>query len=74
MKGGAGLFTERRFLNSSFLSLQFSRNFGSPVLSRLVVDYQIEGQNINQIHEGGLNGYSLELSLRFPIKVLMAVN
>ncbi|HAH35868.1 MAG TPA: hypothetical protein DEQ87_02245 [Algoriphagus sp.] len=70
----AGLFTERRFLNSSFLSLQFSRNFGSPVLSRLVVDYQIEGQNINQIHEGGLNGYSLELSLRFPIKVLMAVN
>lgn len=65
----SGLFVERRFLNSSFLSLKISRNFGSPVLSRIESRYQINGEEIIQIHDGGLNGFLLDISYRLPLNL-----
>lgn len=65
-----GLFVERRIFNSSFMSMKLSRNFGSPVLSRIESLYQIDDLEIIQLNEGGLNGYLVDVGFRLPMKLL----
>lgn len=66
----AGVYVEKRFLNSSFISFKLSRNFGSPDFSKIDAVFQIEGNEISMNPTGGLNGYLADLSVRLPLKVL----
>jgi hypothetical protein len=66
----AGMHLEFQVLNSSFMSLNLSRNFGSPVISRFEADYWIEATNIKFEQEATLNGFRFDFGWKLPLNIL----
>lgn len=66
----AGMHLEFLVFNSSFMSLNLSRNFESPVISRFEADYQIEDTNIRFEQEATLNGFRFDFGWKLPLNVL----
>lgn len=65
-----GMHLEFQVFNSSFMSLNLTRNFGSPVVSRLEVDYTIEQTNIQFEQEATLNGFRFDFGWKLPLNIL----
>jgi hypothetical protein len=66
----AGMHLEFQVFNSSFMSLNLSRNFGSPVISRFEADYWIEATNIKFEQEATLNGFRFDFGWKLPLNIL----
>ena len=66
----AGMHLEFQVFNSSFMSLNLSRNFGSPVISRFEADYWIEATNIKFEQESTLNGFRFDFGWKLPLNIL----
>ncbi len=66
----AGMHLEFQVFNSSFMSLNVTRNFGSPVISRFEADYQIEETNIKFEQEATLNGFRFDFGWKLPLNIL----
>ncbi len=65
-----GVFMEALIGRSNFLSLQLSRNFGSPVLSSYRIEYSIDDDApVSKTVESSVSGVVLELGLRKPISI-----
>jgi hypothetical protein len=65
-----GMHLEFQVFNSSFMSLNLTRNFGSPVVSRLEVDYTIEQSNVQFEQEATLNGFRFDFGWKLPLNIL----
>lgn len=66
----AGMHLEFQVFNSSFMSLNVTRNFGSPVISNISVDYLIEGKNYQFNQEAALNGFRFDFGWKLPLNIL----
>lgn len=66
----AGMHLEFQVFNSSFMSLNLSRNFGSPVISRFEADYQVDGTNIKFEQDATLNGFRFDFGWKLPLNIL----
>jgi hypothetical protein len=66
----AGMHLEFLVFNSSFMSLNISRNFGSPVISRFEADYQVEATNIKFEQEATLDGFRFDFGWKLPLNIL----
>jgi hypothetical protein len=63
----AGLFAELAVFNSSMLTFNMSRNFGSPRVGRENITGTIYGRPINQELTGTLDGWLLEVGYKIPL-------
>jgi hypothetical protein len=66
----AGMHLEFQVFNSSFMSLNFSRNFDSPVISRFEADYVVEQTNFKFEQEATLNGFRFDFGWKLPLNIL----
>ncbi|PRY88180.1 hypothetical protein [Mongoliibacter ruber] len=66
----AGMHLEFQVFNSSFMSLNLFRNFGSPVISRFEADYQVDGTNIKFEQDATLNGFRFDFGWKLPLNIL----
>lgn len=66
----AGMHLEFLVFNSSFMSLNISRDFGSPVISRFEADYQVEATNIKFEQEATLDGFRFDFGWKVPLNIL----
>jgi len=67
----AGVFMDIPFFNSSILSFNFSQNFGSPEVGIVNVQEIVNGQRIDYMKSGNLNGFNIELGFKMPISTLV---
>ncbi len=63
----AGLFAELAVFNSSMLTFNMSRNFGSPSVGRENIRGTIYGRPIDQELTGTLDGWLLEVGYKIPL-------
>jgi|GEM_PF-1191033 len=66
----AGMHLEFQVFNSSFMSLNVTRNFGSPVVSRFEADYMIDKTRIQFEQEATLNGFRFDFGWKLPLNIL----
>lgn len=66
----AGVFAEIPIFNSSMVTFNFSRNFGSPDVGKVNVSGEIDGRPVNFDASGTLNGWMMEVGYKLPLKVL----
>jgi len=66
----AGMHLEFQVFNSSFMSLNVTRNFGSPVISRFEADYMIDKTRIQFEQEATLNGFRFDFGWKLPLNIL----
>lgn len=66
----AGMHLEFLVFNSSFMSLNVSRNFGSPVISRIEADYTVEQTNIKFEQDATLNGFRFDFGWKLPLNIV----
>lgn len=66
----AGVFAEIPIFNSSMMTFNFSRNFGSPDVGKVNVSGEINGRPVNFDASGSLNGWMMEVGYKLPFKVL----
>jgi hypothetical protein len=66
----AGMHLEFQVFNSSFMSLNVTRNFGSPVISRFEADYLIDNTRIQFEQEATLNGFRFDFGWKLPLNIL----
>jgi hypothetical protein len=67
----AGVFMDIPFFNSSILSFNFSQNFGSPEVGIVNVQEIVNGQRIDYMKSGNLNGFNIEVGFKMPISTLI---
>jgi hypothetical protein len=67
----AGAFMDIPFFNSSILSFNFSQNFGSPEIGFVNVQEIVNGQRVDYVKSGNLNGFNMELGFKMPISTLV---
>ncbi len=65
-----GLFAEMLAGRSTFINVQVSRIFGSPVLNSFDVDYRVDGDSYSRTANSSINGTTVELGLRKPLNTL----
>lgn len=66
----AGVFAEIPIFNSSMMTFNFSRNFGSPDVGKVNVSGEIEGRPVNFDASGTLDGWVMEVGYKLPLNVL----
>ncbi|WP_111670511.1 hypothetical protein [Algoriphagus litoralis] len=66
----AGVFAEVSIFNSSMLTFNFSRNFGSPEVGKVNVTGTINGEPVNYVTSGSLDGWIMEVGYKLPLNVL----
>jgi hypothetical protein len=66
----AGVFAEIPIFNSSRMTFNFSRNFGSPEVGRVNISGEVNGEPVNFDSSGSLNGWVMEVGYKLPLKVL----
>lgn len=66
----AGMHLEFQVFNSSFMSLNLTRNFGSPVISNIEVDYLIGNNRYQFEQEATLNGFRFDFGWKLPLNIL----
>lgn len=66
----AGIFAEIPVFNSSMMTFNFSRNFGSPEVGKVNISGEINGEPVNFDASGSLNGWMMEVGYKLPLKVL----
>lgn len=66
----AGMHLEFQVFNSSFMSLNITRNFGAPVISRFEADYMIDNTPIQFEQEATLNGFRFDFGYKLPLNIL----
>jgi hypothetical protein len=66
----AGVFAEIPIFNSSMMSFNFSRNFGSPEVGKVNVSGEVNGEPVNFDASGSLNGWVMEVGYKLPLKVI----
>lgn len=67
----AGVFAEIPIFNSSMMTFNFSRNFGSPEVGKVNVSGEVNGEPVNFDASGTLNGWLMEVGYKLPLKVLI---
>lgn len=66
----AGVFAEVPVFNSSMLTLNLSRNFGSPEIGKMDVTEMFQGQETKYQEFGSLDGYVMQVGFKLPIVTL----
>lgn len=66
----AGMFAEVPIFNSSMMTFNFSRNFGSPDVGEVAVSGEINGEPANFDAPGTLNGWVVEVGYKLPLKTI----
>lgn len=66
----ARMHLEFQVFNSSFMSLNLTRNFGSPVISRFEADYMIDKTRIQSDQEATLNGFRFDFGWKLPLNIM----
>lgn len=67
----AGVFAEVPIFNSSMMTFNFSRNFGSPDVGKVTVSGEINGEPANFDASGTLNGWVVEVGYKLPLKTIL---
>lgn len=67
----AGVFFDIPFFNSSLLSFNFSQNFGSPEIGVVDVQEIVNGERVDYMASGNLNGLNIEVGLKLPLSTLI---
>lgn len=63
-----GIFTEISIFNSSMLTFNVSKNFGSPDVGLVNFSGQFKGEPVDLNASGSLNGWIMELGYKLPLK------
>lgn len=63
----AGVFTEVPVFNSSMLTFNLSRNFGSPKVGKVNIIGEVNGEPVNFDASGSLNGWMWEFGYKLPL-------
>lgn len=66
----AGVFAEIPVFNSSMMTFNFSRNFGSPEIGKINVSGEVNGEPVNIDAAGSLDGWIMEVGYKLPLRVL----
>ncbi|MFN3997707.1 hypothetical protein [Algoriphagus sp.] len=66
----AGVFAEIPIFNSSMITFNFSRNFGSPEVGKINVSGNVNAEPVNFDSSGSLNGWIMEVGYKLPLKSL----
>lgn len=66
----AGIHLEYQAFNSSFMSLNLSRNFNSPVISRFEADIKIDQTRYQFTQDATLDGFRFDFGWKLPLNVL----
>ncbi|UJP64923.1 hypothetical protein [Mongoliitalea daihaiensis] len=66
----AGAYMEVPIFNSSLLTFNFSRNFGSPKVGKVQLVGEVNGEPFDQIFSGSLNGWVLEMGYKLPLNII----
>ncbi|GHB34442.1 hypothetical protein GCM10008106_14730 [Mongoliitalea lutea] len=66
----AGVFAEVPVFNSSMFTFNFSRNFGSPEVGRVLLEGEFSKGNFSETFAGTLNGWVMEIGYKLPLNIV----